>query len=147
MELTPEQLNVLIEQAKKVAEAAHQGQTRKDGRTPYFKHVQAVADGVEDRLKPIAYLHDVVEDTPITLDELRQAGFPEYVIEAVDLLTHKNREPNVHYWGKIAKNKDAAQVKIADMKSNLRDTPDPRQREKYMRGLSLFAKAGYDIGG
>jgi (p)ppGpp synthase/HD superfamily hydrolase len=145
MDLTPEQLKVLIAQAKNVAEAAHRGQTRKDGKTPYFKHVQSVADAVEDRLKPIAYLHDVVEDTPITLDELRQAGFPEYVLEAVDLLTHKNREPSVHYWGKIAKNKDASIVKIEDMKVNLRDDPNPRQIEKYMRGLNLFTRAGYAI--
>jgi (p)ppGpp synthase/HD superfamily hydrolase len=145
MDLTPEQLKVVIEQAKQVAEAAHKGQTRKDGRTPYFKHVEQVANAVEDRLKPIAYLHDVVEDTPITLEELREAGFPEYVVEAVDLLTHKNQEPNVHYWGRIAKNKDAAKVKIEDMKANTVDTPNPRQKEKYMRGLNLFARAGYVI--
>lgn len=145
MEMTPEQLKVLIEQARKVAEAAHRGQTRKDGKTPYMKHVEAVADGVEDRLKPVAYLHDVPEDTAVTLEQLREAGFPEYVLDAVDLLTHKNNEPNVQYWGRIAKSKDAAPVKVSDMKANLRDDPNPRQREKYMRGLSIFAKAGYAI--
>lgn len=145
MQMTETQLSVLVDQAKKVAEAAHHGQTRKDGRTPYFTHVQAVADAVEDRLKPIAYLHDVVEDTPITIDDLKSAGFPQYILDAVDLLTHKNQEPNVSYWTKIAQNKDAAPVKIADMKHNLSQTPNPRQKQKYEQGLALFKKFGYSI--
>ena len=63
----------------------------------------------------------------------------------MELLTHRNNEPNVSYWAKIAKNKDATAVKIADMKNNLSDSPGDRQREKYMKGLALFAKFGYDI--
>ena len=145
MEMTEKQLQTVIEQAKNVAEAAHRGATRNDGKTPYFTHVEAVADAVEPRLKPIALLHDVVEDSDITIEDLKNAGFPPYVLEAVELLTHRNNEPNVSYWAKIAKNKDATAVKIADMKNNLSDSPGDRQREKYMKGLALIAKAGYDI--
>lgn len=144
MELTKEQLGVMIEQARLVAEAAHKGQTRRDG-PPYFEHVEAVANSVEDRLKPIAYLHDVPEDTDITIEDLKDAGFPPYVTDAVDLLTHRNNQPNVKYWGNIAKNRDAAEVKIQDMKHNLRSMPSERQIEKYNKGLKLFSKAGYDI--
>ena len=139
MEMTEKQLQTVIEQAKNVAEAAHRGATRNDGKTPYFTHVEAVADAVEPRLKPIALLHDVVEDSDITIEDLKNAGFPPYVLEAVELLTHRNNEPNVSYWAKIAK------IKIADMKNNLSDSPGDRQREKYMKGLALFAKFGYDI--
>ena len=145
MEMTVKQLQTVIEQAKNVAEAAHRGATRNDGKTPYFTHVEAVADAVEPRLKPIAFLHDVVKDSDITIKDLKNAGFPSYVVDAVDLLTHRNNEPNLSYWGKIAKNKDATAVKIADMKNNLMGAPSDRQREKYMKGLALFAKAGYDI--
>jgi len=145
MDLTSEQLSVVIEHAKRIAEAAHKGQTRRDKQTPYFRHVETVAESVEDRLKPIAYLHDVVEDTPITIEQLREVGFPEYIVTAVDLLTHRNSEPNIQYWGKIAKNKDAALVKIADIKANLQDTPNPKQKEKYEKGLSLFAQEGYVV--
>ena len=144
MEFTENKLQVLITQAKNVAEAAHRGQKRKSGE-PYFEsHVQAVADAVENKLKPIAYLHDLVEDTPITIQDLKEAGFPQYVLDAVDLLTHRNSEPNILYWGRIAQNKDAAIVKIDDMKHNL-STSEGRQKEKYLKGLALFAKAGYDV--
>ncbi len=129
-----------------LAIAAHQGQQRRDGGDYFENHIQIVADAVEDRLKPIAYLHDVIEDTPVTLEDLKNAGFPQYVLDAVDLLTHKNQEPNVSYWTKIAGNKDAATVKIADMKHNISGTPNPRQKQKYEQGLALFQKAGYFIG-
>jgi len=143
--MTSEQLTVLIDQAKKVAEASHKGVTRNDGTTPYMAHVQAVADAVEDRLKPIAFLHDTVEDSDVTLQDLIDAGFPKYVTDAVDLLTHKDNEPNVSYWGRIATNKDAATVKLADIKNNLTGQPSDRQKEKYAKALALFAKLGYDV--
>lgn len=145
MQLTENQLKVLIDQAKKIAEAAHLGQTRNDGTTPYMKHVQAVADAVEDRLKPIAYLHDTVENTEITIQDLIKIGFPSYITDAVNLLTHKNNEPNLSYWTKIAGNKDAATVKIKDIKHNLSDNPSDRQKNKYSQALQLFSKFGYDI--
>lgn len=143
MEITPEQLKVVMEQAKNVAAAAHRGQVRRDGGDYFLEHVQKVADAVEDRLKPIAFLHDVCEDTAITLEDLKEAGFPKYVLDAVDLLTHKNNEPNLSYWGKIVTNKDAATVKIADIKNNLGSNPKERQKEKYIKALNFFAQQGY----
>lgn len=145
MQLTENQLQILIDQAKNVAKAAHLGQTRRGGGDYFENHVEPVALSVEDRLKPIAYLHDVVEDTEVTLDDLRQAGFPSYVLIAVDLLTHKNNEPNISYWTAIAGNKDAATVKIKDIKHNLSDNPSDRQKEKYAQALQLFSKFGYDV--
>lgn len=143
--MTNEQLKVLIDQARNVAEAAHRGQTRRDGGDYFTAHVEPVAASVEDKLKPIAYLHDVVEDTDITLEDLKQAGFPEYVITAVDVLTHKNNEPNVSYWTRIAQNKDAAAVKLADIKNNLSGVPSDRQKSKYEQALQLFARFGHNI--
>lgn len=134
----------MIKAMTEIAKAAHAGQKRKNGEDYFDGHVQKVADAVGDRLKPIALGHDVVEDTPITIQDLKDAGFPQYVTDAIDLLTHRNSEPNIDYWGRIAQNKDAAIVKIADMKHNL-STSEGRQKEKYLKGLALFAKAGYDI--
>lgn len=145
MQLTENQLNALIINAKNVAIAAHKGQTRRNGADYFQAHVQLVADAVEDRLKPIAYLHDTVEDTEITLQDLINAGFPKYITDAVDLLTHKNNEPNLSYWTAIAGNKDAAIVKIADIKQNISDSPSDRQKDKYAQALQLFSKFGYNI--
>lgn len=144
--MTKEQLNVLIDQSMKVAQAAHMGQKRNGGGDYFIEHVSQVAAAVEDYLKPIAFLHDVLEDTPVTLDQLKEAGFPDYVLNAVDILTHKNHEPNVSYWTRIAQNKDAATVKIADIKNNLSSSPSDRAKEKYAKALTLFQKFGYDVG-
>ena len=133
----------MIEMAKWVAETYHKGQFRKDGHTPYIEHVNAVADAVTLRLKPIAYLHDVVEDTSMTLEELIQLGFDDYVIDAVDLLTHKNRIPSMEYWKEIATNPDAVKVKLADIQHNLSSQPSERAKVKYSKALTFFKSQGY----
>lgn len=132
-----------IDLAKQIAAAAHQGQTRNDRVTPYFEHVIAVADAVEPRLKPIAYLHDVVEDTNVTLQELEKAGFDAYVLVAVDLLTHKKGISNIEYWKRISSNADATTVKLADIQHNLSSKPSEHAKEKYARALAFFKSQGY----
>lgn len=139
------QIDAMIVAATGIAKTAHAGQKRRDGEDYFEQHVQKVANAVEPRLKPIALLHDVVEDTQVTIQDLISTGFPKYVIDAVDLLTHKNQEPNIQYWGRIAKNRDAALVKISDMKHNLSSDPNERQKSKYTLGLQFFADAGYAV--
>ncbi len=82
-----------ITAAQQVASDAHAGQTDKAGR-PYLDHPRRVAAhvaGTTDDPDAVAaaWLHDVVEDTAITLDQLRALGFPETVIDAVDALTRR----------------------------------------------------------
>ena len=137
MKLSDQTLQLWTQRAQALAEEAHQGQKRTDG-SPYIKHPERVAAAVEDRLKPIAWLHDVVEDTKITLQDLRTIGFPLYIIEAVDLLTHRKNEPNISYWGKIKPNPDALAVKLADINDNVNDTPSEYAKQKYGRALSFF---------
>lgn len=137
MKLSDQTLDHWIAQAQTIAIQAHSGQKRSDG-SPYINHPKRVADAVEARLKPIAWLHDVVEDTRVTLEDLKQVGFPMYIIEAVDLLTHRKNEPNLTYWGKIKGNPDALAVKLADINDNVNDTPSEYARHKYARALSFF---------
>lgn len=137
MKLSDQTLDHWIRRAQEIATAAHEGQKRTDGST-YIKHPARVADAVEARLKPIAWLHDVVEDTRVTLDDLKAEGFPLYIIEAVDLLTHRKGEPNLSYWGKIKANPDALAVKLADINDNVNDTPSEYAKQKYGRALSFF---------
>lgn len=133
-----------IELAKKIATEAHKNQTRRNGDL-YITHPARIVDRVEDRLKPIAWLHDVVEDTEITIDDLISQGFPAYITDAVDLLTHKNEEPNYSYWGKILKNKDAVNVKLEDINDNLNNNPSDHARKKYAKALALFKQYGYNV--
>jgi (p)ppGpp synthase/HD superfamily hydrolase len=130
-----------IERAKQIAIQAHEGQKRRGGQ-PYIEHPLRVANEVENGLKPIAFLHDVCEDSNITLYDLQKEGFPQYIIDAVDLLTHKKEDTNVQYWIKIAKNPDAVEVKLKDIKDNLGDNPNERQKQKYVKALDLFKKLG-----
>jgi (p)ppGpp synthase/HD superfamily hydrolase len=144
MNLAGQTIEHWIKRSVEIAYAAHEGQKRIDG-SPYIKHPFRVADAVEDRLKPIAYLHDVVEDTKVTLDDLKKEGFPSYIINAVDLLTHRKEDTNMEYWKKILTNPDAVAVKVADLKDNLSDQPNEYQKQKYARALKLFRDAGATV--
>jgi (p)ppGpp synthase/HD superfamily hydrolase len=132
-----------IDAMRQIAHAAHHNQFRKDGTTPYIEHVEAVASMVEDRLKPIALGHDLLEDTKVSFEELEQLGFDSYVLVAVDLLTHKHGVPNIEYWKRIATNPDATAVKLADIQHNLSSMPSEHAKEKYVRALAFFRSQGY----
>jgi (p)ppGpp synthase/HD superfamily hydrolase len=132
-----------IELMRELAHERHEGQFRNDGVTPYVTHVEAVADSVEDRLKPIALGHDLIEDTNVTLDELKKLKFPVRVILAIDLLTHKEGVSNIEYWKRISANADATAVNIADIRHNLSSNPSENAKAKYGRALVLFKSLGY----
>jgi len=142
---TEKTLDYWINLAKKIATEAHTGQFRNDKTTPYIKHPEAVANAVDSRLKPIAWLHDVVEDTHVSIQDLRDAGFPNYIVDAVDAITHRKNDTNVVYWQQVLRNADAVEVKIADIKTNLGDAPNDYQKMKYARALKIFADAGYTV--
>lgn len=101
--------------------ASHHGQTDKLDE-PYWKHPMAVA-AVFVQLRDyyhatIALLHDVVEDTVMTLDALSQQ-FPPTVVEAVDALTRREGETYKEYMRRCAENRNAAKVKWVDLQDNL----------------------------
>ena len=79
----------MIEKAREFATKAHEGQTRWDKTTPYITHPEAVANAVDDEAKPVAWLHDVLEDCPVTAEDLWKAGFPSVIIDAVLAMTER----------------------------------------------------------
>ena len=144
MKLSEMSIKYWIDRALEIATIAHEGQRRKGG-GPYIEHPKRIASQVEDRLKPIALLHDVPEDTKITLEDLKKEGFPSYIINTIDLLTHKKTDSNQVYWNKILINSDAVTVKVLDIKDNLEGSPSDHARLKYAKALELFKKNGYSI--
>ena len=75
----------MLEKAKEIAEKAHAGQRDKGG-NPYILHPIRVMERCETELEKItAVLHDVVEDSEYTLEDLRKKGFPEEILEALEL--------------------------------------------------------------
>lgn len=105
-------------QAMKLAYDMHHGQTDRSG-LPYIHHVLHVAEQMPDEITTVAaLLHDIVEDTTLTLDELYAKGFPPEVVEAVRCLT---RDPNmsyVDYIDALHDNPIAVNVKLADLEHN-----------------------------
>ena len=63
-------------------------------------------------------MHDLVEDTPVTLDELRQLGFAAEVVEAVGLVTHQARDSYAEYVVRLKPNHLARQTKLSDLRDN-----------------------------
>lgn len=129
-----------IEIAKDIAARAHAGQTRRDG-VPYLTHPAAVAASVPTVLQPIAWLHDVCEDSDITLDDLRRAGLPEQVVEAVGAITKREGEDYEAYLDRVVANPQAAAVKCADIAHNLGSQPKPASRAKYLLALPRLLPA------
>jgi (p)ppGpp synthase/HD superfamily hydrolase len=109
-----------IEKALQIAAQAHEGQKDKEG-LPYTLHPLRVMSRVEgDEAQIVAVLHDVIEDTKVTLDELRRAGFSETVLAAVQCVTHRKDEPYADYVVACKNNPIARQVKLADLHDNCR---------------------------
>ena len=106
---------------------AHKDQVDKSG-IPYVFHPWHVAESMPDEVRcTVALLHDIVEDTDITLDRLKEEGFPIEVIEAVDVLTKKDNMNYAEYIRNIKENDIAIDVKISDLAHNMdktRSTPE-----------------------
>lgn len=128
--------------AVRIATNAHRGQTGKDGR-PYIEHCERVAMRVEPVLRPIAYLHDVVEKSEgWTIDRLRLDGFPEAIIEAVDALTRRDDEDEETFVLRAAANPLALPVKRADLEDNLQQAlASGNDADRYRQGLEVLARA------
>jgi len=116
------------ELALQIAGEAHCGQKDKNG-ADYILHPIYVSDMCEsENAKIVALLHDVIEDTRVTLDDLRNEGFDEDVVLAVDCLTKRNGESNREYLSRVSKNEIATEVKFADIKHNIDRSSDNRKK-------------------
>ena len=133
------------EKAYEIAKKAHLGQVDKAGED-YIKHPEKVASFVEtDEEKAVAYLHDVIEDTELTLEDLHEYEFSKEVIEAVDIITKKKGEDYRSYLNSVKKNKLARAVKLADLRHNSDLTrltkvteKDIERKEKYQKAIDFL---------
>lgn len=137
------------DKALKLASTAHKRQVDKSG-APYMEHVTRVARAVEIKVPPelrdhavtVAYLHDVVEDTGVTLEYVGNKFGPN-VAEDVETLTHRKAEGEEYpdYINRVARGSVAARaVKLADLEDHLRDTSHigAEQVKKYRDALGVL---------
>lgn len=133
------------EKAYEIAKRAHLGQIDKAGED-YIKHPEKVASFVNsDEEKAVAYLHDVIEDTELTLEDLREYGFSEEVLKAVDVITKKKGQDYQTYLNSVKENKLARVVKLADLRHNSDLTrliditeKDIERKEKYQKAIDFL---------
>ena len=127
--------------ARALATKAHEGQIDKAG-LPYITHPERVASRMENpEAQVIGWLHDTVEDTPITLRDIEATFGPE-TAAAVDAISRRDGEPWSDYLDRVAANPMARQVKISDLidNSNLSRIPhvtlkDVERQKKYNKAL------------
>ena len=140
-----------FETAVEIAARAHRGQTDKEGVT-YLLHPLRVSLVVSARARSVAVLHDVLEDTAVTEDDLRRAGLGDVELEALRLLTKQTDEENDYerFIGRILEAGGAAgelarEVKLADVRDNLGRMPESqepdwlRRRQQYERALRTLS--------
>ena len=120
-----------LEEAILLATEAHRGQVDKAG-MPYILHPLRVMFRMTSEEEMIAaILHDVIEDTPLTFEDLRALGYAEIVLEALDHLTHREGESYEAFIERAALNPLAARIKIADLEDNMdvRRIAEPQDRD------------------
>ena len=111
----------MLYKALVVATKAHTGQVEKSGGA-YIHHpirVAALLDDEDDVTRVAALLHDVVEDTAVTLDEIRKK-FSDEVADAVDAVSRRKDETYFEFVARAKKHPVGAKVKMADLKDHLR---------------------------
>jgi len=131
----------LTKKAMKLAYAAHQGQVDRSG-IPYILHpARVAADFTSEPEACVAWLHDVIEDTNCTLQDIQQAGFGDVVCDALRLMTHDKSVPYMDYVRAIVGNPVARAVKCADLRDNMDLTRLDAVDEKAEKRLEKYREA------
>jgi len=141
----------MLNKAIEIAAKAHTGQVDKGG-SPYILHplrvMMNLCDDGDETTMICGVLHDVVEDTDVTLENLKAEGFSDEVIEALDCLTKRPGESYEDSINRVLTNHVACKVKYADLRDNidLSRIPSPTHKdieraEKYKRAIEQIAIA------
>ncbi len=137
----------MTKMAMKLCFETHKDQVDKTG-LPYVFHPFHLAEQMDDEISTVcALLHDVVEDSDTTFEDLLEMGFSGEIIDVLKLLTHAEEVPYMDYVREIKKNPTATKVKIADLKHNSDttrlDVVDEwaiKRNEKYAEALRILTE-------
>jgi (p)ppGpp synthase/HD superfamily hydrolase len=131
----------LLEKAIGIAVEAHRGKKDRNG-VPYILHPLRVMARVDtDAEKTIAILHDVVEDTDWTFEQLAKEGFPDEIIEPLKCVTKKDGEEYEDFVKRSASNELAKRVKLADLEDNMDARRLSKVTEKDAERLKKYLRA------
>ena len=131
-----------LERAVAIAVEAHAGQKDRNGASYILHPLRVMARVQSDEEKIVAILHDVVEDTDWTFDDLRQEGFSEELIAALDCVTKREGEAYEDFVKRSASNVLAKRVKIADLEDNMdirrHEVLEPKDLERFNKYLRAW---------
>ena len=135
----------VTKKALKLCFEAHKEQVDKSG-MPYVFHPFHLAEQMQtEEATVVALLHDVVEDTDYTIDDLTSLGFGKTITDAIALMTHADGVAYMDYVREIKNNPIAKEVKLADLKHNsdltrldVVDESALNRREKYLKAIKLL---------
>ena len=135
----------MTKKALQLCFAAHKDQTDKSG-LPYVFHPFHLAEQMPDEACVVAaLLHDVLEDTAYTVQDLRDSGVSEEVLTALVLLTHTEDTPYLDYVARLKDNRIARTVKLADLRHNSDlsrlqtiTQKDLQRVKKYQKAIALL---------
>jgi (p)ppGpp synthase/HD superfamily hydrolase len=138
---------MLLERAIALAVEAHQGHNT-GGTFPYILHpLRVMAQMETDTERIVAILHDTVENEGdrVSFARLRQEGFPEEIVEAVDCLTRRDGEPYAAMIERIVPNPLARRVKLADLTDNLDVLHKAELNQEDFEGLQMRLQAWHQL--
>jgi len=130
-----------LDKAILIASQAHQGQKDRYGKSYILHPVRLMIkmDSVEEQIA--AVLHDVIEDSDWTVNDLHKEGFSDEIITAVDCLTKKDHEPYMEYIARLKPNTIARKVKLADLEDNMDLRRIDQISEKDLKRLARYHQA------
>lgn len=133
--------NEVVKVAQQIAYQVHRGQKRRGGQD-YIEHPKRVSQrvGKDKKAQAVAWLHDVMEDGPVSVFHLADKGLPNDVILAVECLTRDAFRTYEEYLEGVRSNPLARKVKINDICDNLGDNPTMKQIRKYGKALTYLTE-------
>lgn len=131
----------LIEIALERALSAYRGKRDKAGQAYVLHPLRLMAKMQDEISQVVSLLHDVIEDSDVTAEDLRADGFPEVVIEAVVALTRQAGESYMAFIERLKPNELARKVKLADIEDNLNVLRLVELNEQDLRRVQKYHKA------
>lgn len=130
-----------LEAAITLAANAHRGSTERNGQ-PYILHPLRVMLGMETEEEMIvAVLHDVIEDTEVSLEALVKAGFSSAIVAAVDALSRRKDETYESFIERVSRNPLAVRIKLSDLRDNMDIRRIPDLEDKDLQRLHRYHHA------
>lgn len=134
-------MQTLLNKAITLAHQAHANQADALGQLTISHVIRVMSAGKTETEKMIGALHDLIEDTPWTLEKLREEGFPEDIVAAVDSLSRRPEESYEQYIIRVSENPQAVPVKLYDLADNMDVRRLSRIGKKEVKRLRRYLKA------